>query len=125
MTMSTNEIAKKLVSLCKEGRNDEATKTLYAEDVESVEAAAPPSGDRIARGLPAVIAKGEWWANNHVIHSAETFGPYPHGDDRFAVRFLYDVTHRPSGKRLTLDEVAVFHVANGKIVREEFFYPTA
>lgn len=125
MTMSTNEIAKKLVSLCKEGRNDEAAKTLYAEGIESVEAAAPPGGDRTARGIAAVQAKGEWWANNHVIHSAETFGPYPHGDDRFAVRFVYDVTFKPTQKRQTLDEVAVFHVANGKIVREEFFYPTA
>lgn len=124
--MSTNEIAKKLVSLCKEGRNDEAAKTLYAENVESVEAAVPPGGgDRVARGLPAVIAKGVWWAENHVVHSAETHGPYPHGDDRFAVRFVYDVTHKPSGQRRKLDEVAVFHVANDKIVREEFFYPTA
>lgn len=123
--MNTNEIAMKLVSLCKEGRNDEATKTLYAQDVESVEAAASPDGVRSVRGLPAVIAKGQWWSDNHQIHKAETFGPYPHGDDRFAVRFVYDITHKPSGQRRTLDEVAVFHVANGAIVREEFFYPTA
>lgn len=121
--MNANEIGKKLVALCKEGRNDEATRTLYAENVESVEASAPPGGgERTAKGLPAVIKKGEWWAQNHTIHSAEAHGPYPHGDDRFAVRFVYDVTNKPSDKRFTLDEVAVFHVANGKIVREEFFY---
>ena len=49
-------------------------------------------------------------------------GPYPH-DDRFAVRFLYDVTDKPSGKRFTMDEVGLFTVVNGKITREEFFYP--
>ncbi len=120
---NANEIGKKLVALCKEGRNDEATKTLYAEDVESVEAAAPPSeGERTTKGLKAVIAKGQWWSDNHTIHSAEVFGPYPHGDDRFAVRFVYDITNKPSSRRMKLDEVGVFHVANGKVIREEFFY---
>ena len=55
------------------------------------------------------------------MHKAEVFGPYPH-DDRFAVRFLYDITNKPSGKRMTMDEVGLFTVANGKIVKEEFFY---
>jgi len=119
---TANDIGKKLVALCKEGRNEEAAKTLYAEDIESVEAAARPGGDRTAKGLAAVLAKGAWWSENHTVHSAEVHGPYPHGDDRFAVRFVYDITNKPSDKRMTLDEVAVFHVASGKVVREEFFY---
>ena len=75
--------------------------------------------------LQCVSAHNKWWAENNIVHSAETYGPYPHGDDRFAVRFVYDVTFKPTNTRRTLDEVAVFHVANGKVVREEFFYPTA
>lgn len=123
--MNANEIGQKLVGLCKEGKNHEAARTLYADDVVSVEAAAPPyGGDRIAKGLPAVLAKGKAWSDNHVVHAAETHGPYPHGDDRFAVRFVYFVTHKPSGASRKLDEVGVFHVANGKVVREEFFHPT-
>ena len=31
----------------------------------------------------------------HRFHKAEVFGPYPH-DDRFAVRFVFDITHKPS-----------------------------
>jgi len=50
------------------------------------------------------------------------FGPYPH-DDRFAVRFLLDVTNKPSGERRKVDEIGLFTVADGKITREEFFYP--
>jgi ketosteroid isomerase-like protein len=38
------------------------------------------------------------------------------------VRFLYDATNKPSGKRMTMDEVGLFTIENGKIVREEFFY---
>ena len=52
----------------------------------------------------------------------EVFGPYPH-DDRFAVRFLLDVTNKQSGERRTVDEIGLFTVAGGKITREEFFYP--
>jgi ketosteroid isomerase-like protein len=47
---------------------------------------------------------------------------YPHGEDRFAVRLSYDVTNKPSGRRMKMDEIALFTVADGKIVREEFFY---
>jgi hypothetical protein len=120
--MTANDIGKKLVALCKEGRNEEAANTLYAEAIESVEAVAGPGGERVTKGLAAVLAKGKWWSDNHTVHSAEVQGPYPHGDDRFAVRFVYDITNKPSDKRMKLDEVAVFHVAGGKVIREEFFY---
>jgi SnoaL-like domain len=120
--MTASEVAKKFVDLCKEGKNGECLETLFATDAVSVEAAAPPGGDRTAKGLDAIRGKSKWWAENHTVHKAEVFGPYPH-DDRFAVRFLYDVTHKPSGKRFTMDEVGLFTVVNGKITREEFFYP--
>ncbi|HEX4446578.1 MAG TPA: nuclear transport factor 2 family protein [Polyangiaceae bacterium] len=120
--MSTNEIANKYVGLCKEGKSAECLDTLFADDAVSVEAAAPPGGERTAKGLAAIRGKSKWWAENHTVHKAELSGPYPH-DDRFAVRFVYDVTHKPSGKRFTMDEVGLFTVANGKITREEFFYP--
>jgi SnoaL-like domain len=119
--MSTNEVAKKYVELCKQGKSSEILDTLFAKDAESVEAHAPPGGDRTAKGLEAIHGKSKWWTDNHTVHKAEVFGPYPH-DDRFAVRFLYDITHKPSGKRLTMDEVGVFTIVNGKIAREEFFY---
>ena len=121
--MSAKEIGQKLVALCREGKNLESINTLYAEGVESVEAAPPPAGgERVTKGIEGVRGKNQWWADNHEIHSASVNGPYPHGDDRFAVRFEYDITNKPSGMRMQMDEVGVFHVADGKIVREEFFY---
>ena len=119
--MTTMDVARKLVALCREGKNAEAIDTLYAPDVISVEAGAPPGGQREARGLAAVKAKGEWWVSNHEIHGAATTGPWPH-DDRFVVGHHYDVTFKPTGKRMTLDEVCLYTVRDGKIVREEFFY---
>ena len=48
-------------------------------------------------------------------------GPFPH-DDRFVVIFDMDVTNKAMGQRFQMQEAALYTVANGKIVREEFFY---
>lgn len=119
--MTTMEVGKRLVELCKQGKNDQAMQELYAKDIVSVEAGAPPGQSAEAKGLDAIVAKGKWWAENHEVHSAVCEGPYPNGD-RFIVHFKYDVTFKPEQRRLTLDEGALYTVRDGKIVREEFFY---
>lgn len=119
--MTTLEIGKQLVELCRAGKNHEAMEKLYAKDIVSVEAGGPPGQSREARGIEAVMAKGKWWADNHEVHKAETEGPFPH-DSRFAVVFRYDITRKADKQRIQMNEVALFTVENGKITREEFFY---
>ena len=119
--MGTMEIAQKMVELCRQGKNMEALETLFSDDVVSVEAVAMQGMEREAKGLAAVKAKGEWWVENHEVHSANVTGPWPH-DDRFIVGFEYDVTNKPSGQRMQMNETGLYTVSNGKIVREEFFY---
>jgi SnoaL-like domain len=119
--MSTKEIANRYVALCKERKNAECIDTLFADDAESVEALAPPGGQRAVKGKAAIHAKSKWWADNHIVHEAQVDGPYPH-DDRFAVHFVFEITHKPSDKRFTMKEVGLFTVQNDKITREEFFY---
>ena len=119
--MTTNEIGKKYVALCNEGKHEQILETLFTNDTVSVEAGAPPGQERASKGLDAIRAKSKWWADNHIVHKAEHVGPYPH-DDRFAVRFTYDITHKPTNRRFTMDEIGVFTVKNDKIVKEEFFY---
>jgi ketosteroid isomerase-like protein len=120
--MSAREVGRKLVELCKQGKNMESIGALYADDVTSIEAADFPGFARVTRGKLAVIEKNIAWATANEVHSAITEGPFPNGDDRFAVIFRYEVLNKPSGRRNQLDEVALFTVANGKVVREEFFY---
>ncbi|HEX4340878.1 MAG TPA: nuclear transport factor 2 family protein [Polyangiaceae bacterium] len=119
--MSVFEIGTQYVALCKEHKNQEILEKLFSKDAISIEAGAPPGQDRTAKGIEAIHGKSKWWADNHTVHKAELSGPYPN-DDRFAVRFVYDVTHKPSSKRFTMDEVGLFTVKDGKIVKEEFFY---
>ena len=123
-TDQTAEVANKYVSLCRAGKNEEALKTLFADDAVSVEAMAMPEMPQEARGIAAIKAKGEWWSNNHEVHSASVWGPWPNGD-RFIVGFRFDVTNKPSGKRMQMEEAALFTLRDGKIIREEFFYPGA
>ncbi len=120
--MSVKEIASKLVALCKEGTNQEAVETLYAEDIVSVEAADSPGFPRTMNGLAAIKGKNKWWAENHEIHGGDVEGPFPHGDDKFAVIFKYDVTMKEANQRMNLHEIAVYTVTDGKISREEFYY---
>lgn len=121
-TMSTAEIAKTLIALCNEGKNHEAMTTLYAQDIVSVEAGSGgPQMPREAHGMDAVMAKGQWWVDNHEVHSAEIGGPWPK-DDQFIVTYKYDVTNKPSGQRFMMEEAALYTVRDGKIAREDFFY---
>lgn len=121
--MSTTEIAKRYVELVAEKKSEECLNELFAKDAVSVEAVAPPGQERMARGLEAIRAKSKWWIDNHIVHSAAVDGPYPH-DDRFAVRFSYEVTFKPENKRFPMTEVGLFTIKDGKIVKEEFFYMT-
>lgn len=118
--MNTTEIASKLVALCKQGKFQDA-KVLYAPEAVSVEASAPPGGQRESVGLAAIQAKGEWWSANHEVHSMQVAGPWPNGD-RFIVGFRFDVTMKLTGQRFTMEEMGLYTVKDGKIVREEFFY---
>lgn len=119
--MTTAEVAAALVKLCSEARFGDAMETLYSPDIVSVEASAAPGMDREVKGIAAVRAKGEWWVANNEVHSAAVEGPLVAGS-HFAVTFKMDVTFKPQGQRMMIEEIAVYQVADGKIVREEFFY---
>ena|SRR6185312_2333775 len=119
--MTTQQVADKLVQLCSEGKFQEAVEALYSPDIVSMEAGAPPGQSRESKGIAAVKAKGEWWEANHEVHSATVKGPLVAGS-HFAVTFKLDITFKPQSKRFTMEEVAVYKVADGKVVYEEFFY---
>ena len=123
--METKQVAEKLVELCKQGKNLEAIDTLYSPDIVSVEAMSMgPEMPAELRGIDAIRGKNQWWFENNEIHSAQVTGPFPH-NDRFAVMYDYDTTPKDGptkGQRTKMQEVALYTVNDGKIVREEFYY---
>ncbi len=120
----TMTVGKKLVELCRDGKNVEAIETFYSPDIVSIEAAGSPAMPARTDGIEAVRRKMEWWENNNEVHRASVEGPWPHGD-KFIVRFNYEVTSKSgpmAGNRMTIDEAALYTLKDGKIVQEEFFY---
>ena len=121
--MNVQEIGQKLVELCRAGKNLDAL-SLYAPDAVSVEAMGSETMPAVMKGVDAIRGKGEWWFANNEIHRSDARGPYPNGE-RFAVVFDFEFTAKEgptAGRRVKMEEVALYTVENGKIVREEFFY---
>jgi len=117
--MNTEEVGKKLVELCSNGDYEEATKTLYAQDIVSIEPRAMGNMPAEMKGLEAVAGKTKWWIENHEVHSSKVSGPFV-ARDTFVVRFDIDVTDKNSGQRMQASEVGIYTVKDGKVVREEF-----
>jgi ketosteroid isomerase-like protein len=124
MPASTLEVGKKLVELCRQGKNVEAVEKLYAPNIVSIETMSHPGMPARMEGIDAIKGKNQWWMDNHEVHSGQTNGPWPHGD-RFIVHFNFDVTPKAgpmAGKRMKMEEAALYTVKDGKITQEEFFY---
>ena len=58
---------------------------------------------------------------SHEIQELEVDGPYVTHPTALGVRFRAEVIQKATGERMTLREIAVYSVAEGKIVLEEFF----
>lgn len=117
-------IADKLVTYCREGKEAQGLQELYSPDAVSVEATPMEGGSAESAGLEAIKGKHDWWFNAHEVHSSKVEGPFFHGPDRFGVIFEMDVTNKESKQRMQMRELGVYTVKDGKIVREEFFYNT-
>ncbi len=120
--MDLQTIANELVAGCREGRETENLGKLYAPDAVSVEAADMGQG-REAKGLDAIRGKHAWWESAMEVSGATVSDPMLHGEDRFAVIFEVQGREKASGESFDMKEVGVYTVADGRIVREEFFYP--
>lgn len=112
------QAGKLLVQLFKKNDDAGVQKRLWSPKIESVEGL----GVALAwKGARACRAKSDDWMSKHRIHDASADGPYV-GATGFAVRFRMDVEVLDTGKRIVMEEVGVYTVQNGKIVREEFMY---
>ena len=121
--MTTQELATRYQELMNEKKFLEIQDTYYAEDVvcQEMEKAAAMGLAVITHGLEAIKAKGiARRATIETSHSYTCSEPLVAGEF-FSVTLKQDVTFK--GKpRATLEEIGVFQVREGKIVKEQFFY---
>ena len=112
------EIGADLVAMFNRGEMTEIERKWHSPNLVSVE------GIGVAMawtGQKAVREKNEWWMSTHRLHAASAEGPYV-GASGFAVKFAMDVEDITSNTRSLMEEIGVYTVENGKIVREEFMY---
>lgn len=118
-TRTTQEVADRLVSLCREGKVLEAGEELYADNIVSHES--PPSPNLLATGKKEVRAKGNQFAEMiEAHHGGKISDPMVVGN-YFTITWSMDVTLKGQG-RSTMEEIDVYKVQDGKIVEEWFHY---
>ncbi len=117
--MTTQQIADRLVYLCRQEKHPQAQAELYDENIESFEdekLGIPPT-----KGMEAIHKKvKEWDASVIEIHSAFVSDPIVTGN-YFAITMENDITFVGKG-RIQIKEICLYEVKNDKIVRERFFY---
>lgn len=117
--MSTKEIANRLVELCRTGQWGAAQKELYADNCVSIEPKGSPA--ELVEGLEAIIKKGEQF--NEMVekfNSLEVSEPLV-AENFFSITMNLDADFKGMG-RVVMEEVCVYEVVNGKIVKEQFFF---
>jgi len=117
--MTTQEVANRLVELCRQEKHPQAQEELYHNDIVSIED--EKSGAPIIKGMDGIRAKTIIWDESVVeIHSASVSDPIVTWN-HFAVTMENDITFNDKG-RIQISEICVYEVKEGKIVREQFFY---
>lgn len=117
--MNTEQVANRLVELCRLGENMQALNELYADNVVSKEMPGAPT--ERCEGKEAVTKKSqEWYASVEEFHGGQISDPIVAGD-HFSCKMEMDCTFKEQG-RMQIEEVCVYKVNQGKIVEEQFFY---
>ena len=118
--MTTQDVANRLHELFNEGKWQQAQDELFANDAESVE---PPKsqGMQSVTGLDAIRKKGQQF--NDMVEEMQ--GGYV-SDPIVAGNYVafamgMDCTYKGMGRQ-KMDEIAIYEVKDGKIVKEQFFY---
>lgn len=115
------EIANTLVEKCRQSKFEEVIQEFYSPDVVTTESMEMPDFPKEVKGLEAVIEKSKRWAANTEVHHMEVSEPLVAGS-QFAVKFTMDMTCKLTNQRNTIQEIGLYHVENGKIVKAQFLY---
>jgi hypothetical protein len=118
--MTTQEVANKFNELAQSGQWDKIQDELYAENAVSIE---PPhsQGLQSVEGLAAIKEKGKQFNESvEAMHSGYSTAPVV-GGNYFSLAMGMDATFKGMG-RMNMDEVCVYEVKEGKIVKEQFFF---
>lgn len=118
--MNTSEVAKRFYELAQQGNWEQIYAELFNKDAESIEPSASINLPSV-KGLDKIREKGKLWESMiEEVHGGYTNEPQTAGNF-FVCTMGIDLTMKGQS-RSKIDEVALYEVKNGKIVKEQFFY---
>ena len=118
--MTTKDVANRFNELAQTGQWQQIQDELFADNAVSIEPE-HSQGMRSAEGMDAIRNKGKQFGEMlEEMHGGFSNEPQVAGN-HFAVAMGMDVTMKGQG-RMKMDEIAVYQVKDGKIVKEQFFY---
>ncbi len=117
--MKINEIADRLVALCREGKWEVAQKELFSDNAVSIEAQASPGFAKETKGIAAIVEKGRVFNSMvETMHSLTVSAPLV-ADHSFACTMKLDAVMKGRG-RVQMTEICVYEVKDGRIISEQF-----
>ena len=117
--MTTQEIANRLVELCRKGEFHNAQKELFSEDAISIEPEATQGFEKETKGLKAIMEKDKKFSSMvQERHSINISDPLVVSNS-FACIMRMDISMKEHG-RMDMQELCVYRVKDGKIISEEF-----
>lgn len=118
--MTTQEVANRFHELAQSGAWEQIQDELFADNAVSIEPPGSP-GLKSVEGKEAIKRKSQEF--NEMVQ--EVHGGYTTeavvATNFFSVAMGMDVTMKGQG-RVQMDEIGVYEVRNGQIVKEQFFY---
>jgi hypothetical protein len=118
--MTTQEVAHRLRELCQEGKYTEAQEELFSNDAVSIEPV-HAQGMQSVTGRDQIIEKGKQFQEMvEEVHGGSVSEPLIAGNF-ISMAVVFDCTMKGMGRKL-MEEIAVYEVKDGKIVKEQFFY---
>jgi hypothetical protein len=118
--MTTKEVADRFTELAQTNQWEKIQDELFASNAVSIEPPQSP-GLQTAEGIDAIKQKGKQFGEMvEEVHGGYT-SPAVVGGNFFSIAMGMDCTMKGMG-RMKLDEIALYEVKDGKIVREQFFY---
>lgn len=118
--MTTQEIANRLVEMCRNGKTEEAKEELFAEDMISIE---PREGmlPKETKGMDAIRKKAGLFVSMVDNFYGDTISDPLVAGDYFTISWTSDLKMKGAPRQINT-ELCVYKTSGGKIVSEQFFY---
>lgn len=118
--MTTQEVAEKLVAMCREGKVEEAKVEFFTEETLSIE---PKEGflPKETKGLKAIQDKAALFISRVDQFYGSTITDPIVAGNYFSLGWDTDIQMKGE-QRQSMNELCVYEVQDGKIVTERFFY---